>query len=186
VSTLVTKRIALLRAVNVAGQGKVKMAALKGALAEAGFSSVETLLASGNVVFDPRSGENSVEIETVLAAVFALKTDVLIRDWPEWSAAIAANPFVEAAAQRPNLLILFALTDTPDPALVAELDDANKGPERMVATGRHLLVDYANGVGTSKLDLSKIEKRLSTPEKTLRGTGRNWNTVLKLQAMMEA
>ena len=44
--------IALLRAVNVGGTGKLPMADLKGLCEKAGFKGVRTYIASGNVVFD--------------------------------------------------------------------------------------------------------------------------------------
>jgi uncharacterized protein (DUF1697 family) len=43
------KFIALLRAVNVGGTGKLAMADLKSICADAGFERIETYIASGNV-----------------------------------------------------------------------------------------------------------------------------------------
>ena len=43
--------VALLRAVNVGGTGKLPMAELRAMCESAGFSSVKTYIASGNVVF---------------------------------------------------------------------------------------------------------------------------------------
>lgn len=45
-----TTYIALLRAVNVGGTGKLPMAKLKAMCLDAGFENVETYIASGNVV----------------------------------------------------------------------------------------------------------------------------------------
>jgi uncharacterized protein (DUF1697 family) len=47
-----TTYIALLRAVNVGGTGKLPMADLKALCAELGYRRIETFIASGNVVFD--------------------------------------------------------------------------------------------------------------------------------------
>jgi uncharacterized protein (DUF1697 family) len=51
-----TTHVALLRAINVAGHNKVSMAELRGLLAELGFANVQSLLQSGNLVFDSRAG----------------------------------------------------------------------------------------------------------------------------------
>lgn len=51
--------VALLRGINV-GLKQVKVAELKKAFEELGFENVETLLASGNVVFEAKGG-NSIE-----------------------------------------------------------------------------------------------------------------------------
>ena len=51
-----TTHVALLRAINVAGHNKVRMAELRGLLTEFGFANVQSLLQSGNLVFDSRAG----------------------------------------------------------------------------------------------------------------------------------
>jgi len=50
----VTTYVALLRAVNVGGTGKLPMAALKAMCETIGCTNVRTYIASGNVVFDSR------------------------------------------------------------------------------------------------------------------------------------
>jgi uncharacterized protein (DUF1697 family) len=49
------------------------------------------------------------------------------------------------------------------------------------ATGRHAYIVYPDGIGRSRVTSTLIEKTLGT-----RGTGRNWNTVLKLGALAKA
>ena len=58
---------------------------------------------------------------------------------------------------------------------ITQLQDAIKGRETFRAVGRQLYIVYPDGVGTSKFSHGVIEKKLG-----MRGTGRNWNTVLKL------
>ena len=48
---MMTTFIALLRAINVGGTGKLPMADLRSMCVEAGFGEVETYIASGNVVW---------------------------------------------------------------------------------------------------------------------------------------
>ena len=57
------KYIALLRAVNVGGTGKLPMAELKAMCADAGFARVETYIASGNVVFESNGAPSRVKAE---------------------------------------------------------------------------------------------------------------------------
>ena len=47
-----TKYVALLRAVNVGGTGKLPMAELRAMCESIGFAKVRTYIASGNVVFE--------------------------------------------------------------------------------------------------------------------------------------
>jgi uncharacterized protein (DUF1697 family) len=58
---------------------------------------------------------------------------------------------------------------------VSALQGAIKGREQVRVKGRQAYITYPDGIGRSKLTMAVIEKALGT-----RGTGRNWNTVLKL------
>ena len=62
--------VALLRAVNVGGTGKLPMSDLKALCEKAGFGKVRNYIASGNVVFDSRETESQVKaaLESALAA----------------------------------------------------------------------------------------------------------------------
>lgn len=53
--------IALLRAVNVGGTGKLAMADLKTVCEAAGFRAVRTYIASGNVVFESEQSETDIK-----------------------------------------------------------------------------------------------------------------------------
>ena len=61
---MMTTFIALLRAINVGGTGKLPMADLRSMCVEAGFAEVETYIASGNVVF--KSSAKSAAAKAVL------------------------------------------------------------------------------------------------------------------------
>ena len=56
---------------------------------------------------------------------------------------------------------------------------AADSPFRFQLDGRELYLHLPNGAGRSKLTLDYIERRLA-----VRGTARNWNTVLKLLDLM--
>ena len=56
--------VALLRAVNVGGTGKLPMSNLKALCEAIGFQTVRTYIASGNVVF--RSAWSELEVKTAL------------------------------------------------------------------------------------------------------------------------
>jgi uncharacterized protein (DUF1697 family) len=173
--------VALLRAVNLAGRNAVSMAALRSIAEEAGFQSVKTLLQSGNLVF--RAPETSPpELETTLErrlkAGLGLTTDIMVRSGPELHAIVAANPFPDAARDDPGHLVVNFLKQSPPEEAVQALREANKGPEIIHARGRELYIVYPEGIGRSKLTGALMDSKLKT-----RGTGRNWNTVLKLADM---
>jgi uncharacterized protein (DUF1697 family) len=58
------------------------------------------------------------------------------------------------------------------------LQAAVTGPEVIRAAGRELYVTYPDGMGRSRLTGGLIERKLKS-----RATARNWNTVLKLEAL---
>ena len=177
-----TLQIALLRAVNVGGGTTLSMARLKGMIQELGFEA-ETLLQSGNVVLaDTKLSGDALEklLEAETAKRLGLTTDYFVRSAKEWDALIKANPFTKESKDDPGHLVAMPLKAVPKAADVKALEAAIKGRVRVAARGRQLYVTYPDGIGRSKLTIGVIEKALGT-----RGTGRNWNTVMKLAAMAE-
>ena len=178
-----TIHIGLLRAVNLAGHNKVAMGDLRELLAGLGMQDARSLIQSGNLVFRS-DGRTTKELERVLedaaAKHLGLKTDFFIRTANEWKAIIAGNPFPEEARSDPSHLLVIFMKEAPDRDDVAALQSAITGREVVRAKGRHAYVFYPDGIGRSRLTSALVEKKLGT-----RGTGRNWNTVLKLGALAE-
>jgi uncharacterized protein (DUF1697 family) len=176
-----TVHIALLRAVNVGGRSRVAMAGLREVVQDMGLCDVRSLLQSGNLVFccaapTPVRLERLLEAETERR--LGLRTQFFVRSAKQWSAALAANPFRAEARQSPGRLVLMALKDAPAARSVRDLRIAISGPERIHVAGRQAYIAYPDGIGRSRLTGNFIETRLGT-----RGTGRNWNTVVKLAAL---
>jgi uncharacterized protein (DUF1697 family) len=176
--------LALLRAINLPRYKQVAMADLRDLLTHLGFVDPRSLLQSGNLVF--RSGARSgAQLERVLQAEaanrLALETDFFVRTAAEWRSVIAHNPFRKEAERDPGHLVVMFLKDAPDAKEVKALRDAITGSEVVRVAGRHAYLVYPDGIGRSRLTNALIEKRLGT-----RGTGRNWNTVLKLGALAQA
>jgi uncharacterized protein (DUF1697 family) len=174
--------IALLRAVNVGGTGRLPMKELKAACEAAGLSKVSTYIASGNLVFD--SDRSAAAVKTLISGLlhrqFGLtKNHTLIRRPADLARVLAGNPFADAAVKRPHLLMITFLDGRPHPGAAAALSGF-AGPERLRLDGEHLYVDYAQGVAGSRLP--------AFLDKTLRvaATARNWNTCNKLLEMARA
>lgn len=175
--------VALLRAVNVGGRGSLAMADLRAAAEGLGYGNVKTLLQSGNLVFDAGGRAPALEraLEAALAKQCGVTTDIMVRSASEWTAIIKANPFQAEALSDPGHLVVTALKDAVAAKAVAALQEKVKGHELVRHTGRELYITYPDGIGRSKLTGAVIEKALGT-----RGTGRNWNTVMKLATMLAA
>jgi len=181
---MTTSYTALLRAVNLPAHGKIAMKDLTAAIADLGLQDVRSLLQSGNVVF--RGDERTpTDLERVLEKhvekSLGLRTTFFVRTAEDLDDVIAHNPFPDDAKTDPGHLVVEFLKDAPAAAGVKQLQAAIKGPETVRARGKHVYIVYPAGIGRSKLTNKLIEDKLGT-----RGTGRNWNTVLKLAAMVHA
>lgn len=179
-SAAAATHIALLRAINVGGRKKVAMGDLCDFMAALGFHNVRSVLQTGNLVFRS-DGDTGADLERLLETEaktrLDLDTDFFVRSSEEWDAIIAQNPFPDEAERDPSHLIVMALKDAPGATAVSALQVAIEGPENVRAEGRQLYIVYPAGIGRSRLTIKLIEDKLGT-----RGTGRNWNTVLKIAA----
>jgi uncharacterized protein (DUF1697 family) len=176
------KHVAFLRAVNVAGHNRLPMAKLRAFFAGLGFAEARSLLQSGNVVFSGGSRtaaqlEHFLERET--AARLGLQTSYFVRSSKELSELIKRNPLRLPAGSDPSRLVVVLLKEKPQAAAVAALRAAHRGPEILGVRGRHAYVFYPEGIGRATLTTAVIEAKLRA-----RGTGRNWNTLLRLAAMI--
>jgi uncharacterized protein (DUF1697 family) len=173
--------VALLRAVNLGPHKKVSSEDLKALAGRIGLVGAKTLLASGNLVFrddgrDPAALEKS--LEKASAESLGLETDYFVRNSSDLEAVVEGNPFTKAAQEDPSHLLVLFMKKAPGAGAVKALRGAIVGPERVECAGRHAYLHYPAGIGTSKLTSKLLEKHLASA-----GTGRNWNTVLKLLAL---
>ena len=174
--------VALLRAVNVAGHQSVGMADLRDLLTQMGFEDARSLLQSGNLLFRGE-GKTTGALERLLEAGarkrLGLDTDIVVRSTKEWSTVVAANPFRKEAERDPGRLVVMFLKSPAVAKSVSALQAAITGPEVVRGEGKHLYIVYPNGQGRSRLTNKLMETKLGTS-----GTARNWNTVMKVAALL--
>ena len=174
--------VAFLRAINVGGTKPISMESLRDLCANVGLVRAKTLLNSGNVVFNTK-GRSTARLEHLLqseaAKRLSLETDFFVRSGQEMSQIISGNPFQHEADNDPAHLVVMFLKNKPTPKMVQELNEAIPGRETVRVRGREAFVVYPDGIGNSRLSVKLIEKCLSTP-----GTGRNWNTILRIAEML--
>lgn len=162
--------VAMLRAVNVGGTGKLPMSELVAMCERAGFRKVRTYIASGNVVFESRLARAKVAtlLEGALAGYAGKPVGVLLRTPEEMTQVLSANPWPEAA---PNRLVVVFLDAPMAPGWESRLK--HHKDEQLHAHGDHLYVHYGDGMRESKLIIPDARN----------GTGRNLNTVAKLASL---
>lgn len=159
--------IALLRAVNVGGTGKLPMPELRAMCEALGFANVRTYIASGNVVFESRLAAASVKkrLEQRLEEYAGKPVGVLLRNAHEMATVLADNPFADAPAERTVALFL----DAAPPANALDTI-SGQGTEQLALGKREIYVFYPDGIGRSKLKIAAAKD----------GTARNMNTVATL------
>jgi uncharacterized protein (DUF1697 family) len=162
-----TKYVALLRAVNVGGTGKLPMTELKSMCDSSGFVNARTYIASGNVVFESKLTEAAVKakLERYMASYAGKPVDVFVRTGPEMAAILAKNPFKSRA---PNATVAVFLDKRPPKDALKTI--TGQAEEEVALGAREIYVHYGAGMGRSKLKIPAAK----------RGTARNMNTVAKL------
>jgi uncharacterized protein (DUF1697 family) len=162
--------VALLRAVNVGGTGKLPMSDLKALCEELGFGAIRTFIASGNVVFTSRKSEAAIKaaLEKQLAAYAGKPVGVLVRSAAEMAQVSSDNPFPKAA---PNRVMALFLDHAPPADTLAGL--RGQRDEQVQLGRREIYIHYGQGMGTSKLVIPAAKA----------GTARNMNTVATLAKM---
>lgn len=160
--------IALLRAVNVGGTGKLPMQDLRDMCVRLGFENVQTYIQSGNVVFKSSLEKADVRelIEKKLHEYFQKQMGVIILNLEELRAAFAENPYKNCM---PNRVLITFLNES-----IANLDGIkNQKNEEITLVKNLIYVHYGEGMAQSRL--------LIPAAKT--GTARNINTIAKLIEM---
>ena len=167
----VTGYVAMLRAVNVAGTGKLPMAEFKAIGLGCGFDNVRTFIASGNLLFNSDLDEAEVarRIDDKVAAFFGKPVPSFIRSAAEMAQAAAGNPFTD---DKPSRVMAHFTNEPPTAAMLAEARDVVG--ERMALGPRLIYVSYGEGIGKTKLKLPAVKH----------GTARNLNSVARMAELL--
>ena len=166
-----TRYVALLRAVNVGGTGKLPMEDLRALCEAAGFAGVRTYIASGNVVFDSDADEAAVKatLERALFDLAGKAVGAVVRTGAEMAGVVAANPFKHERPE-PRRRRLPRRTARP---LIGGTGSKACNPRNSRPGTREIFIHYPDGQADTKLRIPALAA----------GTARNLNTVAKLAEM---
>lgn len=169
-----TAYVALLRAVNVGGTGKLPMAELVGMCQRAGFRDVRTYIASGNAVFSSPLDEAGVRdtLAQCLHAYAGKPVVVLVRIAAEMAAVVTRNPFKSAAGNR--VVALFVDEALPNDPLQGV---TGIGEEQLALGERELFIHYGMAWSVracASPSRHKVLVATSTPWPDLRRWLRSW------------
>lgn len=173
--------IVFLRGINVGGNKKVSIKVLQKTFEDVGFSNVKTLLNSGNVIFDSKDDEISLQkkITDTIEKTFGFSIPVLFRRHRDIVEFVRVNPFKN-----------FAITPATR-LYVTFLGEYCKTPFHFpyTSSGKSFqIVDISSSAVFSILTLSKTTgttdmMRILEKEFGKNITTRNWNTIVKLSCL---
>lgn len=172
-------RLILFRGMNTGGV-RAPVAEQRAMAADMGLKNPRTLAASGNLVVesDLPPGRLASDIEAAMEKRFGLKIAAIVRTPQQWASLIAANPFPDEAKAAPAKLLVMVMKEGVKPGAVDALRALAVGDERVEQVGDDLWFWHPDGIGRSRM-AEKAQPRLIGI-----GTGRNWNTALKLAEMV--
>ena len=179
-----TQYVAFLRGINVGGKKPIKMKELADVLATAGFRSVRTFIASGNVMFETSAKDPArlaKKIEALLLKAFGEKITVIIRTIDELKAIIKRNPFKKAKPSANEMLFVTFLASPPPIKPRLPLRSETDNMEVIAFMDRvAFMVARRKRTGWFGFPHTFAEKEFKVPTTT-----RNWTTVVKIVAAAE-
>jgi uncharacterized protein (DUF1697 family) len=173
----------MLRGINVGGNKRIKMDALRRSFDALGFQQVKTFIQSGNVVYKSAKASTTAlsnKIEKRLLEDFGFAVLVVTRTAEEMAGAIKNNSFAAAKGIDQEKLHVMFLSAPPAPDALSKLNAWIAEPEQCRCLGRELYLYLPNGAGESKLLKAPLDRILSVVSTT-----RNWRTVNSLHQMCQ-
>ena len=166
-----TAYVALVRAVNVSGTGKLAKEELKAMGEACGFLQVRTFINSGNLLFTSELAEGTAKerVEAKLADFFGKPFPVFLRSAAGMREAVENNPFGD---DKPSRVMAHFIDEKPTKAMIEAARDVQG--ERMALGPRLIYVSYGAGIAKTKLKLPAVKQ----------GTARNMNSVGRIADLL--
>ena len=177
--------IALLRGINVGGNNKIAMPALKVAFEEVGFHEVVTYINSGNVIFSSEKQSETELIaicEALITKTFQLQIPVTVISAQDLKEAVAHQPDWWNRDENAKHNAIFVIPPATTEEICREIGETKPEYEQMAHHGQ--VIFWSAPVETfSRTRLSKV---VSTTKLLRSVTIRNANTTMKLETLSQA
>jgi uncharacterized protein (DUF1697 family) len=142
-----------------------------------GHADVSTYIQSGNLIFTAQRAVTPAALEKALESELGFTIPVVMRTAAELAQVVKHDPFPKA--ERSTLHVGF-MASKPTAAAVKAIDAARFAPEEVAVRGCEIYYHLPNGMGRAQLPAA-VDRALKIPT-----TVRNWNTVTKLLALLDA
>lgn len=181
------KLVALLRGINVGGKNKIKMADLKDWMTSYGFSSVQTYIQSGNLIFETDLNfiEAKEKLEKCIFENSGLSIPAILRTEAEFQNILTNCPFSESEQQK------MAELNQEGESFYFALFEKEVSKEELLLLEKHLLagekfqIQGSNGylLLPHSIRNSKFANKLNQPANNV--TIRNYKTMCKIRELLQ-
>lgn len=169
------KYVAFLRGINL-GKRNIKMDELSHVFTRLGYLSVQTIISSGNVLFESEREPVAQDISGALLANFGFEVNVILRSIDELTAIIKAKPF-GAYADLEGVKLYHTLSAINiGSALEGVKDQPGDFSIVLIEKRDYFCVAYRQASGRFGTGLDKLERLFKGQVITTR----NWNTMQKI------
>jgi uncharacterized protein (DUF1697 family) len=181
--TETTLFVGLLRGINVSGRNMIPMAELRSVCGELNWKGVQTYIQSGNLIFaaDGAPAEIEKQLEQSITRHFGHTVPAIVRSASDWPSYIINNPLTEACKISAKSVMLILSKYPPKPDAAQALQERAMNGERVLLAGNALWIYFADGVAKSKLSPALLDRLIGST-----ATARNWNTVLKINELIDS
>ncbi len=174
-----TKKIALLRGINVGGKRKVLMKDLKALFEKLGYTDVVTYIQSGNLIFDSNDALDTIQIaskiEKAILKTYGFEVPVVVITANDIKQAAEANPFLKMENVSTDQFHVTFLQGIPNSEHLVKIATYSTGSDQFIIRDQIVYLCCQGKYHKSKLSNTFFETKLKVS-----ATTRNWKTVLKL------
>jgi uncharacterized protein (DUF1697 family) len=175
----VARYVAFLRAINVAGHGRVTMDAVRDRFTAVGCGNVRTIIQSGNVLFESpqRTSARIVKLARgKLRDVLGEEPEILLRSVEEIEGILKQAPFQAFEAEPETKLYVVFLAQQPRKKILFPLVSAKEALEAVGMNDREVfVVSRRKSNGFFGFPNAFVEEAFKTS-----ATSRNWSTVTRI------
>jgi uncharacterized protein (DUF1697 family) len=180
----VTRYVAFLRAINVAGHARVEMSRLCDVFTRAGCVNAQTYIQSGNVIVETEDDDRAElfqRIRTNVCRATGEQSRVTFRSVRQIYTLVNAAPFKAFDADRSVKLYAVCLFEKPRSVPPFPWEDSKERLEAIGIKGLDVLVvSRRKPSGFYGSPNSFVEKKIGAP-----ATSRNWSTIKKIEEILK-
>ena len=166
------------------GHNSIKMTDLAALFSDHGFIRPETFIQSGNVIFSTEkelpAPEISQVVETAIHDTFGYDVPVMLRTVSQIRNMLSSNPFLSEINFDPAKMAVIFLHDDLTESQIQKVAEVDYPPDKFKIIGNEIYTFCPNGFGKTKLYTNFFENKMK-----VKGTARNWKTVMTLLGLAE-